>query len=193
MPVFEKTEFIGEIVWLGYVPDREQSLRSIAVDRLKVAFSGPLGEAHGGLTRPSCGRVRDFYPLGTEIRNTRQLSVLSAEELSQVASVMGVPKLQPEDLGASLILSGLPDLTHLPPSARLQTESGVTLVVDVENAPCHLPAKYIDESHEGKGRSFKSSAVGRRGITAWIEAEGVLELGERVNLFVPTQRAWQSR
>jgi hypothetical protein len=66
----------------------------------------------------------------------------------------------------------------------------VTLVVDMENRPCHLPAKVIDEDAPGHGKAFRAAAAGRRGVTAWVEREGWLRLGEVLRLHIPDQPAW---
>ena len=190
MPALIPTEYTGTITWLGLVPDRDAALQSQAVESLKLTFAGPAGEAHGGLTRPSCSRVTAQYPRGTTIRNTRQLSVLSAADLAAIAKGMGLPALDPALVGATLVIDGIPDLTHLPPSSRLQAEGGATIVVDMENRPCHLPARPIDAAHAGFGARFKAAAQGRRGITAWVEREGVLRLGARIRLHIPDQRPW---
>lgn len=191
MPALVPTDHIGTITWLGLVPDRRAALASTPVDRIEARFSGPEGEDHGGLTRPSCSRVLSQYPRGTTIRNTRQFSVLSAEELTAIAADMGLPRLEPALVGATLVIEGIPDLTHLPPSSRLQAEGGATLVVDMENLPCTLPAKPIEGAHPGFGARFKSAAKGRRGLTAWVEAEGTLRLGQPIRLHIPAQRGWQ--
>jgi hypothetical protein len=191
MPALVPTDHIGTITWLGLVPDRRAALASTPVDRIEARFSGPEGEDHGGLTRPSCSRVLSQYPRGTTIRNTRQFSILSAEELTAIAAEMGLPGLDPALVGATMVIEGIPDLTHLPPSSRLQAEGGATLVVDMENLPCTLPAKPIEGAHPGFGARFKSAAKGRRGLTAWVEAEGTLRLGQRIRLHIPAQRGWQ--
>ncbi len=190
MPALVPTDYYGTVAWLGRVADREAALASQQIDRLDLTFAGPEGEAHGGLTRFSCARVTSQYPKGTEIRNVRQLSILSAEDLTAIAEEMGVERVDPTWVGATMVLSGLPDFTYLPPSSRLQAESGATFVVDMENRPCHLPAKVIDETHPGVGKLFKAAAKGRRGVTAWVEREGSVTLGEKVRLHVPGQRAW---
>lgn len=190
MPTLKKTRFTGRITWLGVVADRDAALESAALPRLIARFSGPEGEAHGGLTRPACSRVANLYPSKTEIRNVRQFSVLSAEELALIAAEMGLAALDPALVGATMVVEGIPDLSHLPPSSRLQAASGATLVVDMENRPCTLPARPIETRHQGFGAKFKPAANGRRGVTAWVEREGVLHLGEVLTLFVPDQRAW---
>jgi len=185
-----KSKFTGRIVWIGRVPDQRPSIRSRGVDQANVDFSGISGEAHSGLTRSSCVRVTFLHPKGTEIRNSRQLSVLSLEENNAIATQLGLDDLKPEWLGASIVIKGIPDLSHLPPGSRLQTNNGTTLTVDLENEPCVWPGKEIDADYPGKGKLFKRAAVGRRGITAWVERPGSLEVGDEVSLFVPTQRAW---
>lgn len=191
MPALKPTKFIGRIEWLGLVRDRDAKLEAVAVDQITARFSGPEGEAHGGVTRASCSRVLSQYTRGTEIRNTRQFSILSLEELSEVAARMGLDLLDPALVGATMVISGIPDLTHLPPSSRLQADGGATLVVDMENRPCTLPARPIETMHPGYGAKFKSAAVNRRGVTAWVEAEGTLTLGQAIRLHIPDQPAWK--
>lgn len=190
MPALKPTAFTARILWLGLVADRKAQLASQPVERMRLTFAGPEGEAHGGLTRPSCSRVVAQYPKGTTIRNTRQLSILSAEELAQTAAAMGLARLDPALVGASMVVEGLPDLTHLPPSSRLQAEGGATLVVDMENRACQLPAKPIDAAHPGFGAAYRKAASGRRGLTAWVEAEGDLWLGATLTLHIPDQPVW---
>ncbi len=190
MPALVETAHIATITWLGLVGDRAAALPSRPVEALELTFDGPLGEAHGGMTRPSCSRVSGLYPRGTPIRNTRQLSLLSAEELAAIAAEMGLPALDPALVGATLVLSGLPDFSHLPPSSRLLADSGACLTVDMENRPCTLPARPIETAHPGYGKGFKPAAKGRRGVTAWVEAEGRIALGDRLRLFIPDQPAW---
>lgn len=191
MPALVATQISGVITFLGQVPDRAAGLPSVPVTALAARFSGPEGEDHGGLTRPSCSRVRAQYPRGTEIRNTRQFSILSEEELAEIAASMGLDRLDPALVGATMVIRGIPDFTHIPPSSRLQGAGGATLVVDMENQSCQLPAKPIEGAHPGHGAAFKSAAAGRRGITAWVEREGTFTLGDAITLHVPSQRPWR--
>ena len=189
MPVLRETEFTGEVVWLGHVP-AGQSIRANAVDSLTLGFAGELGARHEGENRASCVRVRNLYPQGTEIRNVRQLSVLSEEEIKATAAEMGLETLDPSYLGVSVLLRGIPDFTHIPPSSRLQGPDGVTITVDMENRPCVIPGREVEADLPGHGAAFKPAAQGRRGVTAWVERPGVLKLGDQMKLFVPDQRAW---
>ncbi|MEO1562888.1 MAG: MOSC domain-containing protein [Pseudomonadota bacterium] len=190
MPALKPTEFSCTIVYLGRVADRDADLASEPLQAVTLKFGGIEGEAHGGVTRPSCSRVISQHPRGTEIANVRQLSVVSAENMADIAAAMEVDHLDPSWVGASLMVEGLPDFTHLPPSSRLQAPSGATIVVDMENRPCHLPAAVIDRHLPEKGRLFKAAAVGRRGVTAWVEREGVVKLGDVLTLHVPDQPSW---
>lgn len=190
MPALIPTDYEGVITWLGIVRADLGVLPSAAEAEVFASFAGVAGELHAGLTRASCSRVTGQYKRDTEIRNVRQFSVLSAEEMALIAEAMGLAALDPGLLGASLVISGIPDFSHLPPSSRLQAVGGATLVVDMENRPCTLPARGIEVLHPGFGKKFKPAALNRRGVTAWVEREGVLRLGAKVRLHVPDQRAW---
>ncbi len=121
----------------------------------------------------------------------RQFSILSEEELELVAERMAIERLDPAWTGAQMVLRGLPDFSHLPPSSRVQGEDGATLVIDMQNRPCHLPARVIDDDLPGLGHRFKQAAAGLRGVTAWVEREGWLSIGDEMRLHVPDQRAWR--
>ena len=190
MPALLPTDFVARITWIGRVSDRGATLRSSPMAEVFASFAGVEGEEHAGLTRLSCSRVTAQHPRGTTIRNVRQFSVVSAEDLAAIAAKMGVEEIDPAWIGASLVIEGIPDFTHVPPSSRLQGPDGATLVVDMENRPCRLPAKVIDEDAPGLGRAFKAAAQGRRGVTAWVEREGWLRPGDSLRLHIPDQPTW---
>ncbi|MEX0350438.1 MAG: MOSC domain-containing protein [Paracoccaceae bacterium] len=189
MPVLTESGYAGEVVWLGHVA-AGGSLRAQSVDHLNMGFSGLSGERHSGTNRASCSRVRNLYPEGTEIRNVRQFTILSQEEVDTIASEMELDALDPALLGANVVIQGIPDFTHIPPSSRLQGPSGVVLTVDMENRPCILPGKEIEAVSPGRGAEFKPAAKDRRGVTAWVERPGGLALGDRLVHFQPDQRGW---
>ena len=168
-------------------PDSSPSVDIAEVD---VSFAGFAGESHSGLTRPSCVRVKKQYPFGTTIRNTRQISIVSEEELQTIASLLEIPSIDPGWLFANLVIKGLPDFSQIPPSTRLIFEHGVSLVIDMENAPCRYPGDMIDRHHPGVGRYFAKRARGLRGVTAWVEREGRLSAGEGFKVHAPAQRAY---
>ena len=182
--------FSATVTWLGCVGDRESSLRSAERRDLLVSFSGIEGESHSGLTRPACVRVEALYETGTEIRNTRQITIVSDEELRIIAAKMGLDRIDPGLLGANIVVRGIPALTLVPPGSRLQFGQGATVTVDMENLPCNLPAREIEAEAPGFGKRFKAAAANRRGVTAWVEREGVIRHGEEVRLLVPAQPNW---
>ncbi len=191
MPALIPTDHYGTITWLGHMTERrEPAIDGVAVDRLDLGFDGVAGVPYGGRTRASCVRVKAQHPKGTEIANVRQLSIISAEELAQIAAKIDVDTLDPAWLGASIVVEGIADFSHVPPSARLQSDSGTTLVVDMENRPCHQPGLTIARHHGDAGKGFKAAAKGRRGVTAWVERPGALVVGDRLRLHIPDQPAW---
>jgi MOSC domain len=192
MPALIPTPYKARVVWLGYqpVPVEQLVITSVPLSEMPLSFAGFEGEVHAGLTRPSCSRVLKQHPRDTEIRNVRQLCIVSAEEMAEVARDLGLDAMDYAWVGASLVLEGIPDLTHLPPSSRLQGPDGVTLVVDMENLPCQEPAATIEKACAGHGKRFKAAAAGKRGVTAWVEREGTLKQGDVLQLHLPAQRPW---
>lgn len=190
MPALAPTQQIGEIVWIGTVAPNA-GLRSVSMPALTMTYAGAEGEAHSGLTRASCVRVRAQWPEGTEIRNVRQLSVMSQEEIDEIAADCSLDTLDPALLGCSVVVKGISDFSHVPPSSRLQSEDGTTIVVDMQNRPCNLPSREIELDHPTHGKPFKAAAKGKRGVTAWVEREGTFRVGDKVTLHVPDQRAWR--
>jgi hypothetical protein len=194
MPALKPTDLFGTVVWLGHVTQdvgRDLLIHGAPLQEMRLTFAGYASEVHAGLTRPSCSRVSAQHPRGTEIRNVRQVSIVSQEELAAIAAELRLPAVDPAWMGAGIVVAGIPDFTHLPPSSRLQNDSGATLVVDMENRPCIEPATTIENVRPGHGNAFKAAAQGRRGVTGWVEREGVLRVGDRLRLHVPDQRVWE--
>ncbi len=190
MPVLKPTKFTGTITYLGTVRSKDGPVWSGPEQEVFAGFAGIEGEVHTGITAPSCVRMTAQFPEGTEVRNTRQFSVLSTEEMDEIAANMGLGSLSPSLLGATMVLSGIPDFSFIPPGSRLQGSSGATLVVNLNNRPCVYPGKGIEAAHSGFGAAFKPAAQGLRGIVAWVEREGTFALGDSVRLHIPDQRPW---
>jgi len=190
MPALMPTDFFAEVLWLGRVADSVENLRSEPLEEMELDFDGVAGECHAGLTRKSCSRVLSQHPRGTEIANSRQISILSAEDLETIADDLGIEEFDPAWLGASMILRGIPNFSHIPPSSRLQADSGATIVVDMENRPCVLPARVIEAESPGHGRAFKTAAQGKRGVVGWVEREGLVRVGDVLRLHIPDQPVW---
>lgn len=166
---------------------------SLPVDEIELTYNGVKGDFHEGLTRLS-GAREPWYPRGTEMRNERHLSILSEEELKEMAVGMGIAKLEPGWIGANLVFDGIPNLSYLPPRTLLLFEGGVTLRVDGYNAPCRLSggsiAKHVgvdadDHQNTDVALKFKDAAHMKRGLVAWVEREGTIRAGEEF-----TARLW---
>jgi MOSC domain-containing protein YiiM len=179
----------AEVILVNSTPDED--LSSNRISSVDVSYAGLQGESHSGLVRSSCVRVRHQYTQGTEIRNTRQISIVSIEDLTAIADTMGIPELKPEWLGANLLVSGIPNFSQIPPSTRMIFEGGASLVTDLENSPCKYPGEIIDRHHPGYGSLFPKAAVGLRGITAWVERQGQINTGDSIRLYIPPQRIYE--
>ena len=194
MPIFKEAPFSGEVRRTLVVPEGTDAEVTVASEPtgepVEVTIAGFAGESHSGLTRDSCVRFKEIYKEGTPIRNTRQITIVSEEEMTLVAQGMEIDRVKPEWLGANLLVAGIPNFTLLAPSTRLLFSGGACLVVDMENQPCGYPAKEIQRVHEGKGRLFVKNARQRRGVAAWIEKEGSIAEGDSIRVFLPTQGAW---
>ncbi|WP_037313915.1 MOSC domain-containing protein [Ruegeria halocynthiae] len=190
MAILNPVDVIGRVDKILVNQDRARGLETQSVDRVDVEFTGFQGDSHASLVREACVRTRRQYEPGTPIRNVRQISIVSLEELSIIASKLEMDTLQPEWLGANLVLSGIPALTQLPPSSRLIFSSGASLVVDMENEPCKFPGDVIEKQHPGKGAKFAYHARNLRGLTAWVEREGQLSMKDEVAVHVPRIQPW---
>ncbi len=189
-PLLSKLPLNGRVHTLLRNPDRKSGLEKKPVGELNLRFTGIEADAHGGLTRKSDSRMLKQYRRGTEVRNSRHISLVSIEELDEIAGAMNISTLDPSWLGANMVTAGIPNLTMLPPSSRLQFPSGATIVIDLENLPCRYPADIIATHFPAPKRSFISAASGKRGLVGWIEAEGVVKTGDEVIVWVPPQRIY---
>lgn len=188
--LLKKLSFQGTVELLLANPRRSLGLEKQKVPEAHFLFTGMDGDCHGGYTRKSDSRMLKQYERGTEVRNARQVSILSAEELAEVAAVMGIPAVKPEWVGANMVLSGVADFTMLPPSTRLQFPSGAMIVVDAENHPCRYPADIIERHHPEQKKGFVAAAMHKRGVVGWVEAEGTIRMGDKVTIWIPPQRIY---
>ena len=165
------------------------SLASTRRTRVRVTMAGFEGDKHSGMTRLSDSRT-PHYPRGTEIRNNRQVSLVSDEELAEVAAALELPLVLPEWLGANLALRNIPKLSLLPPSSRLFFPQDAVLVVEGENFPCIYPGEVIQQQYPerpGLVTAFPKAALHRRGIVAWVERPGVINEYDTVRAEVARQ------
>lgn len=188
--LLSKASFTGTAVALLANDDRTIGFETVERSALSLRFSGIEGDSHGGLTRASDSRMLKQFRRGTIVRNARQISIISEEELAETASAMGIPAVKPEWLGANLVTRGIPALTLLPPSTRLQSEGGATIVVDMENLPCRYPAGIIERHHPEQTKGFVAAARNRRGVVGWVESEGEIRNGDSITVWLPPKRLY---
>jgi hypothetical protein len=163
-------------------------LASTPVEAVTVTLDGFAGDRHAGPTRRADARV-PFFPRGTVIRNTRQISLIAEEELAAIAAALGIAAVDPAWLGANLVTRGLPQLTALPPGTRLFFPAKATLVVTGENELCIQPGRTIAAYHPDMPKlagRFVKAALGRRGLVAWVERAGTIRAGDTLQVMPPT-------
>jgi len=178
-----KEEFTG-IVRQVLICRDDNSIRSQDEEEVSVTFEGFVGDKHYGWTKPSDGRTK-FYPRGTVIRNSRQVSIVSREENDLIAAELGIKAINPAWMGANLLLEGIENLSSLNPNSRLFFESGVVLLVTEENHPCSTMsaeiARQFPEIPQLSERIVRAS-MHRRGIVAVVELPGKIKKGEYVRV-----------
>ncbi len=163
-------------------------LVSKPVEAVTVTLDGFAGDRHAGPIRRADARV-PFFPRGTIIRNTRQISLIAEEELAALAAALGVLTVDPGWLGANLVTRGLPQLTALPPGTRLFFLDKATLVVAGENEPCVQPGRTIAQHYPDVPKlapRFVKAALGRRGLVAWVERAGTIRAGDTLTVMPPS-------
>lgn len=179
------------IVVSALVGNHPSSLVSAAQPAITLDFQGVVGDRHYGWTRPADSRVPQ-YKRGTPIRNSRQVSMVSAEELAEVAQRMGLPELRPEWLGANLSVQGVPGFSLLPPGTRLSFSSGAVLVVEGTNHPCTYAGAEVQRNfpdREDLAQAFPKSALYLRGVVAWVEHPGPVAAQDTFQVQMPKQPA----
>jgi len=188
MALLTKLKFSGKVETLLLRPTRDGGFEKAPTGEIMLTLDGPMGDCHTGPSRKSDSRTLITYPRGLDIRNVRQLTLLSVEELADIARALNIPKVEPSWFGANIVFSGIADLTLLPPSTRMQFPSGAVIVVDMENLPCSQIAAVVGEHHPEVKSKLVKTAMHKRGLTAWVEREGVMRVDDDVMIFLPQQR-----
>ena len=140
-----KNEWMGKLEAL-LTGDDPESLLTVRKKVVPASLEGLEGDKHSGFTRASDSRT-PFYERGILIRNDRQISIISYEELALIAERLGLPEILPEWLGANLEITGIPDVTLLPPTTRIFFPQGAVLSITAENYPCKGPGRIIQQQY----------------------------------------------
>ncbi|MBV9349746.1 MAG: MOSC domain-containing protein [Patescibacteria group bacterium] len=151
---------------------------------IEVDLEGILGDSHAGFSRSAGGRKSERrYPRGTKIRNYRQWSAVSIEELAIIAENMGIPSIDPGWIGANVALRGVPEFTQLPKGSTFAFPEKAVLLVEEANLPCTAPGDVIGSKYSGRNfrpNLFPKAAMGRRGLVGVVERPGIIRIDDVV-------------
>jgi hypothetical protein len=97
-----------------------------------------------------------FLNGGTLVANTRHLTLVSVEELNEIASRLGVRHIDPAWMAANIATDGAGPITQLPPGTLLRASSGASIYIAELNSPCRVAARLIAEhvAYAGDASAF---------------------------------------
>lgn len=163
-----------------------KSLEKTPCDSLEFALEGIVGDKHAGFTKKADARNPE-YKRGTMMRNDRQWSAVTPDEMAEAARLMGVDTIDPAWVGANLAFKGIQNFTQLPKGTKLIFPSGAVLVVEAENDPCVGPGRVIVAKYPNLKLSpnrFPKAAIHKRGLVGVVERAGVVRAGDPVTVQV---------
>ncbi|MEM8814012.1 MAG: MOSC domain-containing protein [Pseudomonadota bacterium] len=159
------------------------------VAAIDMTFTGVEGDSHAGWTRKSDSRT-PWYKRDNDIRNVRQVSMVSVEDLAAIAADLDVPTVAAAWIGANVVVEGIPDFSFLPAGTLLFFGDDCVLRVEERNAPCRHAGKAVAIRYEGRDDielAFPKMAVGRRGVVASVDRPGMARAGAPLKVSVPAQ------
>lgn len=159
------------------------------VKALDLSFEGIDGDSHAGWTRSSDART-PWYERGVEIRNVRQISMVSVEDLAAIAEKLEVPTVAAAWLGANVVVQGIADFSYLPSGTNLFLDGDCVLRVEEQNAPCRFAGKAVQERYPDRvdiETEFAKIARGLRGLVATVDRPGVVRAGAAFKAALPEQ------
>jgi len=166
-----------------------EDLSKQALDSIDVDFEGIVGDAHRGMSRAAYSDDRE--PKGTILRNDRQWSGVSVEELTTISEQLDLAEtLTAETIGANICVSGIPDFSLLPRGTRLIFPSGAALIVEEYNPPCsdmgeQVAIKFPTRTGETlSSRQWLKPAHGRRGVVGMVDVAGTICTGDEILVHV---------
>jgi hypothetical protein len=155
------------------------------VDELELDWGGPLGDRHHGLTMASDTRQKDVFPRGTTIRNHRQISIVDVAELESISEALGIGVIAPGVIADNICTEGIPGLTELPRMTRLLFAGGAVVMLGGENFPCTIAGALVGAQYGTAAEKFPKAAMGRRGVTGWVEHPGLIHAGASIEVRLP--------
>ena len=152
------------------------------VDMINATLEGIIKSRHYGFTRWSNSRKM-------VVRNERQWTGLSVEEVEIIRQKMNLRELAAEILKPNILIQGIPDFSQLPRGTKLAFENGTLLVVEEFTDPCtpmgqRIANRYITDA-DGKpikANMFPKAANHERGLVGVIEQPGIIRPGDKVEV-----------
>ena len=201
MPIesFERTGRVDAVLVGG------NEVASLARRKIELHVGhGIRGDRHFG---PRLSDVRDGdlfrfgLPKGIGTAGIREVSIVSTEELAVIAVELGLSgPIPPGTIGENVLVSGIPNLTRLPPGTKLffRNPNGKprTAVVAVwaPNVPCVIAGASVRDAFPNDPTipvRFAKAANGRRGLVGFVFVSGVVEAGDEVTAITPKQDLYQ--
>ena len=180
----------GQITGTFVTADRNAGgFQTAIAPYLQLEHDGIAGSRHQGWTRPADVRA-PYVSRGTPIRNTRALSIVSIEDLSEAADLLNIPKIDPRWIGANLIIEGIERVSFLPRGTHLMCEGGTILIVEDQNAPCRIAGGGIAAHYPDRPDlelEFPKLAKRLRGVVASVDHPGRIMPGCTVTARIPEQ------
>lgn len=148
---------------------------------LELNLFGVLGDRHAGELKKADGRDKGIER-GTLIRNWRQWSAVSIEEVEEIARNLQIEHLEPALLGPNLVISGIANFTQLPVGTLLEFPNAI-LLVERENDPCTKAGSVIAKANNGiSEHTFVKAAWHKRGLVGTIKEGGIIRYGDPVKV-----------
>ncbi len=158
----------------------------LPVESLELDWGGPIGDRHHGETMASDTRQAKVFPRGTAIRNHRQLSFVDAAELAcDRRSAWASSGSRPGIIAENICTEGLPELTAMPRMTRLLFPSGAAIMLGGANAPCTIAGGMVAQAYGSRAEAFPKAAIGRRGVTGWVERPATICPGDPITVVLP--------
>lgn len=122
------------------------------------------------------------FKRGTPIVNLRQLSIVSHEEMQDVATRLGIPTIDPGWIAANISIEGAGPVTQLPRGTIIRFASGASCYITELNTPCTFAGRLMNAKADVACDPIKfvKAARGRRGVMAMVYSEGEVAVGDAV-------------
>lgn len=161
-----QTQVEGSVVSVALRPDT--GVPKHLQTEITIGEEGVQGDFHAG-------PVNKHKKKGPPEPNHRMLTVVAKEALDSANRRLGI-ELGPGSIGENILVEGLGDLAALKEGDRLRAGDSTVLKVTGQNKPCATLSVYHEDIVE--------ALTGIRGVTAVVEATGVVRPGDNVRVEV---------